>query len=351
MGLFQRWVLLAALACLPFSIVAAQNELVQKLVVLSWPDYIDPDLVEEFERTHHAKIKWVYFESDDVRDNILVSSKTEGIDVVVVNDSNLKNYRSFGWLAPLTAKHVPSLKHTNARWLTEFEGADGYSLPYFWGTLGIAYRQDLISDNISSWMHLFKPQESLRGKIVMMGGARDVIGMALKALGYSANSKDRKQLDNAEALLTSQKAYVDKYAYVAITEESALVSGEVLMSMAYNGDVLTLNRYEPNIKYVLPSEGGNLWVDYLVVMQSSNKKNLAMSFVDFINQPENAARNAAYVYYATPNDAAKALMTDEYLNNGIIYPSEAQITRSEMYKELPSRVLKTRNRIMADLIK
>lgn len=76
-----------------------------------------------------------------------------------------------------------------------------------------------------------------------------------------------------------------------------------------------------------------------------------MSFVDFINQPENAARNAAYVYYATPNDAAKALMTDEYLNNGIIYPSEAQITRSEMYKELPSRVLKTRNRIMADLIK
>lgn len=348
---FYRWIILAALLWLPCSIVQGQDEQVQKLVVLSWADYIDPELVEEFERANNVKVEWIYFESDDARDNILVSSKTDGIDVVVVNDTNLKNYRALDWLESITPKDIPSLKYTNKRWLGEFEGADGYSVPYFWGTLGIAYRQDLVSEDVKSWMQLFKPHESLRGKIVMMGSARDVIGMALKALGFSANSKDRQQLNQAEELLRAQKAYVNKYAYVAITEESSLVSGDVVMSMAYNGDVLMLNQHEPNIKYALPTEGGNLWVDYLVVMRSSKMKSLAMSFIDFMNQPKNAARNAAFVNYATPNEAAKALMSEEYLGNSIIFPSEEQIVRSEMYEELPSRVMKARNRIMADLLR
>ncbi len=322
-----------------------------ELVVLNWADYVDPDLVEQFEHDNNVKIKWMYFEGDDARDAILVSSHATGIDIALVNDVSLSLYQASGWLAPISAKEVPSLKYIDPKRLENLGDASGYSVPYFWGTLGIAYRKDLYPVEVTSWQQILQPDESLQGKIVMMSSARDVIGMALKALGYSANSNNPKELKEAEALLRKQKPYVSRYNYIAITEESTLLSGETWMSMAFNGDVLTLNEYSNDIHYVIPKEGGNVWTDHLVIMNKSTNKDLAYEFVDFLNQPKNAAKNAEFVYFATPNVEALKLVSDEYRNNRVIFPTSDQVETSERYQKVSARVSKFRNRVMADLLK
>jgi spermidine/putrescine transport system substrate-binding protein len=174
--------------------------------------------------------------------------------------------------------------------------------------------------------------------------------MALKSLGHSANTEDRKAIREAARVLRAQRPFVRSYEYVSLTEESALVSGEIWASMMYSGDALMVQEFHDDIVYVVPEEGGNLWVDYLVVMQSSPRKDLVAKFIDFLNRPEVAARNAEFVFYATPNTAARAHLSKGYFDNDVIHPDEAVLSRSEVYRELPPRVQKTLNSEFAQIV-
>ena len=192
-------------------------------------------------------------------------------------------------------------------------------------------------------MDILQPVESLRGRIGMVENSGDLMGMALKALGHSANSSDPAAIKAAEQLLLAQRPYVNTYNYVALNEESALVSGDIIAAMVYSGDALMVQEFDENIRYGLPTEGGNIWVDYLAVVESSRNKDLAWAFINFLNEPEHAAQLAEYVYYATPNTAAQELLPPEFLENPVIYPSEEALAMSEFYTPLPPRATKRRN--------
>ena len=321
----------------------------KELVILNWSEYIDPELVEEFEKKFHVKIKEVYYETDELRDEMLLQTDGKGYDVIVASGSAVPQYITQNWLVPLDSVNIPNLKHIDPKWRNAHPQIKGYIVPYLWGTVGIAYRKDLISDDITSWKQLFQPKEYLRKKIVMINDSRDTISHALKALGYSLNSNDPKQHEEAEQLLMAQKPFVKEYSYIALDEESALVKGDILMTMIYNGDALTVKDHHPAITYVVPKEGSMLWVDCLVVMKTSKNKALAMEFINFLNEPKNAARLAEYLYYATPNTAAEKLLPQEHLKNPLIYPSKEVLERCEIYKNPLPRILKKRNEIFSML--
>lgn len=149
-------------------------------------------------------------------------------------------YQKRGWLDSVTEKQIPNLKHVDKDWLNAFDGTLGYAAPYFWGTLGIAYRSNLLLTPPVSWMDLFKPAEQARGKIAMIESQRDAMGMALKALSYSVNSTDRRQIREATELLLAQRPHVKTYTYLVLDENSALVKGKVVMAMMFSGDALVL---------------------------------------------------------------------------------------------------------------
>ncbi|NNJ94201.1 MAG: spermidine/putrescine ABC transporter substrate-binding protein [Halobacteria archaeon] len=321
----------------------------RELVILNWSEYIDPELVEKFEKMHHATIREVYFESDDLRDEMLVETDGMGYDIAIVNGSMVDIYRKRGWLAAATEREIPNLKHIDEDWLKAFDGVQGHAVPYFWGTLGIGYRADLVTTSPVSWMELFKPAEQLRGKIAMVDSQRDALGMALKALGHSANSTDSRQVREAMELLLEQKPYVRTYTYLVLDENSELVKGDIAMAMIFSGDALMLQEHHDEIRYVVPREGGNIWADYVTVMQGSKNKDLAYTFVNFLNEAENAKQLAEFVYYATPNRAAEKLLPAGFLEDPVIYPSEAVLSQSEVYKPLPPRAIKTRNTNFARL--
>lgn len=322
----------------------------KELAFLNWADYMDPEILEEFRQRTGITVKQTYFDSDSARDELLLETEGKGFDLAIVDGASVRLLAKRGWLEPVSEADMPNLKYIYPRWRNEHERADDYGVPYFWGTLGIAYRKDLVPAAVSSWMDLFRPHESMRGKISMIGDAVDMVGAALKALGMSLNSSDKAELKAAEALLTEQKPYVKTYRYISLDEKSALVTGQVVMSLMYNGDALMVREHNENITYVLPKEGGNIWVDYLCVLRESTNKSSAKRFIDFLNEPEIAARLAQYVYYATPNRAAEKLLPADFTSDPTIYPVGQPLEKSEPYRRLPPRAIKRRSAIFSRIV-
>ena len=333
------------MAGLVYAAAAAGAETQPELVLLNWSEYMDPGLLAEFEQSYGVRVRESYFESDDDRDRLVQETQAVGYDLAVVNGNMLDRYVRRGWVSKLDPELIPNSQYIEPRWANAFADAADYGVAYFWGVLGIAYRRDLIHRPIRRWMDLFRPDDELCGKIVMMKHSRDLIGMALLALGHSANSTDPDELDAAETLLLQQKPCVKDYYYLALNEESALVSGEVIAAMAYNGDAMMVRSHHEDIAYVTPEEGTNLWVDYLVVMAKSPRKELAQRFINFLNEPKRAARLAEFVFYATPNRAARPFLSEAHRKDPVINPPPEVLQRSTTYHRLPPRTIKKRNEI------
>lgn len=345
---FQLIFLLTILISLQ-SVTAAEKK--AELVILNWSEYIDPELVTAFEEQYGVIVRHVYFESDDDRDQILLQTAGNGFDLIMANGAGIGIYRKRGWLQPIDLEKIPNIKFIEKYWLNSFEPAIGYGVPYFWGTLGIAYRKDLVSEPISSWKQLFNPPKELHGKILMVKSSKDVIGMALKSLGYSANSENNEELRQAEKLLLKFKTYIHRYGYVALDETSSLVKGDIVAATVYGGDALNVAEFNENIIYVLPEEGGNIWADFFTISAASKQPELAAAFINFINEPQRAAKNAEEMYLATPNAGAKKLLSNDILSNNVIYPDEKKLSRSEFYKNLSPRANRKRATIFTRIVK
>jgi spermidine/putrescine transport system substrate-binding protein len=322
---------------------AAQTE--QQLKLLNWSEYLDPEVLAEFRQRYGIAIAETYFETDEMRNEIMFSTNGAGFDLVLANGSSIASYVRHNWLAHISDKDIPNLRHANPRWRACFPEAASYGVPFLWGTLGIAYRTDKISRPVTSWLDLFRPEAALKGKIIMIKDSRDLIGMALKSLGYSANSTTTRELDEAKQLLLAQKPYVKTYSYITLGENSSLITGDAHMAMMYNGDALVLQQQDPAIAFVEPREGCSLWCDFFVIPASSDKKELAYKFLDFIHEPAVMARLARFASYATTNTEAEKLLPGDFKADHSIYPAAPVLEKSEIYADLPPRVSKKYNDI------
>ncbi|MGC3873911.1 polyamine ABC transporter substrate-binding protein [Halomonas sp. GXIMD04776] len=321
-----------------------------ELLFLNWSNYMDPEILTEFEQRTGIRVKQSYFDSDTSRNELLLETEGKGFDVALINGASIRILAKRGWLEPLDETGIPNLTHIEPRWRTTYEEADAYGVPYSWGSVGIAYRQDLVPFTVSSWMDLFQPPQMLQGKVSMISDSSELIGAALKALGHSLNSTDVEELKEAEALLKTQAPAVKTYKYLSLDENSALVSGQIAMGIMYSGDALMVQGHHEDIVFVLPEEGGNVWVDYLSVLSASTEKAAAKRFIDFLNEPDIAARNAQYIHYATPNRAAEELLPAEFKNDPVVYPSAQALEKSETYHRLPARTQKRRSAIFSRIV-
>ncbi len=321
-----------------------------ELTFLNWSEYMDPALIESFEKEYNVDVKELFFETDETKEEMILASGGKGFDVVLSSGMPVSSYIKQGWLAKLSEAEIPNMKHVDPRWRNAKPEISDYVVPYVWGTTGIVYRRDLLKREIKSWLQFYRPEEDLRGKIVTIKDSAEIVGMALKALGYSMNSEDRGHYADARELLFAQKPYILEYSYVALNDESSLLTGKTWMAMVYNGDGLILQQKHPGIVFTIPREGTALWVDYLVVMDQSNNKKAAYQFINFLNRPENAARLAEYLMFATPNTEAKKHLSSEHLNNKMIYPNRAALENSEVETQLSPRIEKLRRTIFSEVI-
>lgn len=282
----------------------------QTIVVSNWVDYMPEDIADRVKAETGATVEITEHATNEDMVAKVTGSGGEGLDVVFGSQPYLEALAKAGMLEPLDTDFLDNWGNleTAAADTAEVDG-DAYWAPYTWGTTGICYRADLVDEAPTSWYDLLEPSEANRGKVTMMGTERWAMLPALKALGHSVNTTDEDELAEAKDLMVAAKPNL--LAYDDSTFYERLISGEATMTEAWDGWCNYGTAEDPNIKFVVPEEGSDLWTDGIAVLRSSENKEAAYAFIDTILDAKTHAWVEENILYNIPNEAALAEVSAE----------------------------------------
>lgn len=333
------------IACvLPFSAHA------ETLKLLNWEAYLAPSVIDQWQAETGIKIEQIYFDSDERRDAMLVDAKRHGIDLAIVDETASRLFGKRGIIFAPTPEQAPTLNNLVPRFR---EQCGRYSVPYMWGTLGIAYRTDKVSPAPTGWSALIDPAPYLKGHIGMMDDITDMLAPALFLQQQSLNTEDQKVLKSTFNLLKAQVPSVLTYDYAITYLQSNSKAKQLYMALVYSGDQHVLNEVSGNKhwQYVVPREGTVLWEDCITAISGSKHRDAAIRFIDFLNRPDVAARNAQALWVATPNAAAMKLLKADFRKDQEVFPSPEIMAKSQRYRPLSNAGQLLRKRITSAIIK
>ncbi|GIP37246.1 spermidine/putrescine ABC transporter substrate-binding protein [Paenibacillus sp. J31TS4] len=312
------------------------------LTIYNWGDYIDPALIEEFEKETGMKVIYQTFDSNEAMMTKISQGGTT-FDVAIPSEYAISKMKDDNLLLPLDPEKLPNRKYIDPRFLNlSFDPDNRYSIPYFWGTVGIIYNPELVGDlKFDSWNDLWDP--SLRNQILLVDGAREVIGMGLNSLGYSLNDTDEGHLQETLAKLNQLTPNVK--AIVGDEIKMLLANEEAAVGVVWSGDASEIMDDNDKLDYVVPEEGSNLWFDNMVIPKTADNVKGAHRFINFMLDPKHAAQNAEYVGYSTPNAEALKLLPEEISGDERFYPSEELTEKLEVYDNLGKRMLSHYNEL------
>jgi len=325
---------LVAAACGPGGDGGGEGELAEELHVYNWSEYIDPEIYADFEQEFGVKVIEDTFSSNEDLLAKLQAGAT-GYDVIVPSDYMVTIMTELDLLAELNYDNIPNFENISDIFRDPpYDPGNKYSVPYQWGTTGIGYNADLFEDPPDSWDYLFNPDvaSAYAGRISMLNDSREVIGAALKYLGYSLNSTDEQQLEEAKQLLIQQKDWVA--AYDSDGFEDLLAAGEVDLGHGWSGDYFAAAEDAPQIWYIIPKEGGVIWTDNLAVPKSAPSQYTAEVFINYLLRPEVGAKITNYTWYGSPNEAAEEFIDAEILEEPAIYPPPDVMEKLEFIKDV-----------------
>ena len=238
-------------------------------------------------------------------------------------------------LAEINYDNVPNAKANIGQqyWdmSKEFDPENKYSVPYCWGTVGILYNKTMVDGPVDSWSILW--DEKYADNILMQDSVRDAFMVALKLNGYSMNSVNPEELNAAKESLIAQKPLVQ--AYVIDQVRDKMIGNEAAIGVIYSGEAIFTQRENPDLEYVIPKEGTNVWIDSWVITKNAPNKENAEKFIDFMCRPDIALKNFEYITYSTPNDAARELIEDEDIRNSkIAFPTLNDYSNLETFTYL-----------------
>jgi spermidine/putrescine transport system substrate-binding protein len=306
---------------------------VETLYFLNWADYIPEELVRKFERETGAKVVLDTFESPEAMLAKLKAGADREFSLVVAPDYYVLQMAREGLVAPLDKGKLKNLANLDPFFQDPpYDPGLQHSVPYLWGTTGLAYREDLVRGPVDSYTVLFDPKAQV-GPFLLLDEMRETIGAALRYLGYSVNATDPEALEKAKELLIAAKARSVGFAG-GVEALNRILGGDAALSLAYSGDVLQARQEDERLRYAIPKEGGTIWTDALVVLKRGPSQDLAYRFIDFLLRPENAAELAAYTRYATPVAQAIPLLPEEMRQDPAVFPPEEVRARLEYLKDL-----------------
>ena len=241
-------------------------------------------------------------------------------------------------LRELDYSKIPNAENIDPRYLNPaYDTEQKYSLPYMWGTTGIIYNTTMVDKAPTSWMDLFTTD--LKGQVLIFDNPRDCIGLALKALGYSFNTTDKDQIAEATDLLIKQKEDGIVQAYVMDQIFDKMINNEAAMGTYYAGDYLTMVEENPDLAFVQPEEGSNLFVDAMCIPTCSKNYEDALAFINFMCRDDIVLRNCEETGYSSPSVTAMELMDEEMASDPIAYPGEDILDKAETFGGLPGDTL------------
>jgi spermidine/putrescine-binding protein len=303
-----------------------EEETEKVLNFYNWSEYIEPEIFTLFEEETGIKVVEDTFGSNEDLLAKLQGGAT-GYDVIVPSDYMVATMIELGMLAELDHSRLENFGNLDPTFTDPpYDPGLGHCVPYFWGTTGIGFNWNDWEEAPNSWEYLFNPENAAQfeGRISMLDDMREVLGAALIYLGYSPNTTNEAELEEAKDVILAVKPYIA--AFDSDTYEDNMVTGDISLVHGWSGDVFTAQVEDENIDYVIPQEGAVKWTDNLCITadaaEDPGRLELAYQWIDFLNRPDIAAMNTNYVWYASPNSAAEEMIDPEILSYEAVYPPE-----------------------------
>ena len=305
-----------------------------KVYVYNWGEYIDPETFDMFEKETGIQVIYDEFDTNETM-YPKVEAGASNYDVVCPSDYMIQKMIDNDLLQELNWDNIPNAKaNIGAQYYEQSEAFDPgnrYAVPYCWGTVGILYNKTMVDEPVTSWSILW--DEKYADSILMQDSVRDLFMVGLKSLGYSMNSTDEKELNEAKDLLIQQKPLVQ--AYVIDQVRDKMIGNEAALGVIYSGEAIFTQRENPDLEYVIPKEGTNVWIDGWVIPKNAANVENAEKFIDFMCRGDIALLNFDYITYSTPNTAAQALIEDDDIRNSkIAFPDLSQYDGLETFSYL-----------------
>ena len=301
------------------------------LHIYNWSDYINEELVKQFEVDYGCRVIMDYYDSNESM-YAKLKAGASGYDICFPSGYMVAIMSRQGMLEPVDHNRIPNLVNLDENYLPfTLDEEMVWSVPYMISNTGIGYLGDMVGTDFQrSWGVFGDPR--YKGRMTMLNDYREAIGAALKYLGYSINTIDENELNEAKELLISWKKNLAKFE--ADQYKNGLVSGEFLIAQGYNGDIMQVMEENENIVYFIPEEGAALATDNMVILKSAREKDLAYAFINFLLDGKNAAENTEYVWFLAPNKASYPYLSEEVLSEPSIFIPEETMKKCEVIRDL-----------------
>ena len=300
------------------------------LNILNWGDYIQEDLIKQFETEYGIDINYI---SSSSNEEMYVSIETEGSDYDIVFPSDYLTERliSENRLQEIDYGLLPNAQYLDEKFLDKaYDPGNVHSVPYTWGTLGILYNKTLVTKPVTSWDIMW--DEDYAGEIYMYDSMRDSIAAALLRLGYDLNTRSEAEIAAAVETLKEQKPLVKSYGSDEMRD--SMINGSGALCLTYSGDAVYCISENPDLGYAVPDEGSNLFFDSMVILDTCDNVDAAHKFINFLLDPQVATVNTEYIGYSTPNKEVLKLIDEEYLSNNAFNPVDDVIDRCTVFLDL-----------------
>ena len=334
--------LLVALLVLPAAALA--DEVVN---VFNWYDYIDESVFAQFTEETGIQVNDMYFTTNEEM-MVQVEANPGAFDVCFPSEYIVERMLAKDLLAEINYDNVPNFQYTlESLQNPSYDPDNAHSVPYMWGTVGILYNTTMVEEPVDSWGILW--DEKYVNNVFMLDSIRDSMGITLKYLGYSMNTRDITALEAAKTKLIEQKQAGIVKAYQVDETKDKMVAGEAALAVMWSGDAQYAIDLNPDLAYAIPKEGSNVWVDCMVIPKDAKNKENAEKFINFLCRPDIAQKNCEAIWYSSPNTGAIELMGEEYTSNTVMNPSEEDIANCEYFNDIDEGFLAVYNALWQEV--
>jgi spermidine/putrescine transport system substrate-binding protein len=335
-----------AITCLMSSLTISTSTAADEIKIYTWAEYISNDVIAKFEAQTGHKVTQVYFENEQLRDEVITSGRGEAYDLIIVDSLSLKMLSDKALMNDYSQQTISNVKFIDSK---AIDACGNTGIPYAWGTMGIAYRQSFFPTPPTSWMDILRPSTNLDKKITIPLDDIDTVAIALIALGYSPFSDNKEELMAAFKLLQETKNSIKTFRNSISYALEKGHESDLAAAVIYSGETFDLKDATGfnDWQYIIPKEGTLLWYECFTSLAVTPPKPATIEFLNFINQPKIAALNAEDEWFATTNQAALKYVSPDYLSDPELFPKVTALQRSSTYQEVLLNGLQMRSRIIS----
>lgn len=301
------------------------------LYIYNWSEYMPKDVLKNFTKETGIKVKYSTYDSNEAMYAKIKTVGSSSYDIIVPSTYFVGKMSKENLLEKLDKTKIPNYSNLDKKLLNkDFDKNNDFSIPYLWGSSGITYNLGLIKNSVDSWANLWDSE--YKNSILLNDDLREVFGIALRTLGYSSNTQNPKEIEEAynklKELLPNVKMFYSE------SQKQVYLNEDVKLGMNFNGESYMASLENDKIKYVYPKEGALIWLDSLVIPKGAKNIENAYIFIDYLLRPEVSKQISEEIGYASPNLKAVELLPDSIKNNRTIYPNDEDLKNSEFQNDI-----------------